>query len=119
MPLVSVAAFQLDGIFLGATLGRQMRNAMIVSLAVYLGSCWTMIPVWGNHGLWLSLSAFMIAPRRKPGRALPGRHPCGRGRPRLNRDNGLPGSGGGAKLCPGGRRPAWAGECNVRRPRGL
>lgn len=61
MPLVSVAAFQLDGIFLGATLGRQMRNAMIVSLAVYLGSCWTLVPAWGNHGLWLSLTAFMIA----------------------------------------------------------
>ena len=61
MPLASVVAYQLDGIFLGATLGRQMRNAMIVSLAVYLGSCWTMIPAWGNRGLWLSLTSFMIA----------------------------------------------------------
>ncbi len=60
MPLAAVAAYQLDGIFIGATLGRQMRNAMIASLAVYLGSCWIMIPVWGNHGLWLSLTAFMI-----------------------------------------------------------
>ncbi len=60
MPLVSVAAYQLDGIFLGATLGRQMRNAMIASLAVYLGSCWVLIPAWGNHGLWFSLTAFMV-----------------------------------------------------------
>ena len=60
MPLASVAAYQLDGIFIGATLGRQMRNAMIVSLAAYLASCWIMIPAWGNHGLWFSLTAFMI-----------------------------------------------------------
>ncbi len=59
MPALSVAAFQLDGIFLGATLGRQMRNAMIVSVAVYLLLCALLIPVWGNHGLWLALAAFM------------------------------------------------------------
>ena len=61
MPLISVAAYQLDGIFLGATLGRQMRNAMIVSLAIYLGLCWILIPAWGNHGLWFALAGFMVA----------------------------------------------------------
>ena len=61
MPLLSVAAYQFDGIFLGATLGRQMRNAMIVSLAIYLGLCWILIPAWGNHGLWFALAAFMVA----------------------------------------------------------
>ena len=59
MPLVAVAAFQLDGIFLGATLGRQMRNAMLASLPVYLVLCEALIPHWGNHGLWCALTAFM------------------------------------------------------------
>ena len=44
MPALSVAAFQLDGIFLGATLGRQMRNMMVVSVAAYLALCALLIP---------------------------------------------------------------------------
>ena len=59
MPALSVAAFQLDGIFLGATLGRQMRNMMVVSVAVYLALCALLIPLWGNHGLWFAFAAFM------------------------------------------------------------
>ena len=59
MPALSVAAFQFDGIFLGATLGRQLRNMMIVSVAVYLVLCAVLIPLWGNHGLWFALAAFM------------------------------------------------------------
>ncbi len=60
-PIVSIWAFQLDGIFLGATRGRAMRNAMIVSLMVYLALCWVLVPVWGNHGLWLAFMGFMAA----------------------------------------------------------
>ena len=59
MPALSVAAFQFDGIFLGATLGRQMRNMMIVSVAAYLVLCELLLPLWGNHGLWSALAAFM------------------------------------------------------------
>lgn len=59
MPALSVAAFQFDGIFLGATLGRHLRNMMIVSVAVYLVLCALLIPLWGNHGLWFALAAFM------------------------------------------------------------
>lgn len=60
-PVVSVWAYQLDGIFLGATRGHAMRNAMIVSLIIYLALCWVLIPLWGNHGLWLALMGFMVA----------------------------------------------------------
>ena len=59
MPALSVAAFQFDGIFLGATLGRHLRNMMIVSVAAYLVLCALLIPFWGNHGLWFALAAFM------------------------------------------------------------
>ena len=61
MPIVAVFPFVLDGVFLGATRGRTMRNAMIASLIVYLGCCFAFIPAFGNHGLWLSLLVFMGA----------------------------------------------------------
>jgi len=59
-PILGAACFQLDGIFIGATRTRDMRNMMIVSLAVYLAAGYTLMPVFGNHGLWFSLSLFFI-----------------------------------------------------------
>ena len=60
-PLLSVWCFLLDGIFIGTTRTGPMRNAMIVSLLIYLGACWLLIPWLGNHGLWLALMIFMVA----------------------------------------------------------
>ncbi len=53
-PIVSVWAFQLDGIFIGATRTAEMRNAMIASLAIFVAGWWLLRP-FGNHGLWASL----------------------------------------------------------------
>jgi multidrug resistance protein, MATE family len=61
MPLVAVFPFLLDGIFLGGTRGATMRNAMIVSLMIYVASCYFLVPLWGNDGLWASLTIFMGA----------------------------------------------------------
>ena len=61
MPLIAVFPFLLDGIFLGGTRGATMRNAMIVSLFIYLACCYTLVPLWGNDGLWASLAIFMGA----------------------------------------------------------
>ena len=52
-PLVGVWCFQLDGIFIGATRTAQMRNAMLLSLAIFLVAWWMLVP-FGNHGLWAS-----------------------------------------------------------------
>jgi MATE family multidrug resistance protein len=60
-PLVSVWSFLLDGIFIGATRTAAMRNAMVLSLAVFLAANWLLLPAFGNHGLWLSLTLFMAA----------------------------------------------------------
>jgi len=57
LPLVSVWSFQLDGIFIGCTWAREMRNAMIASLLIYLVFIALLVPPFGNHGLW---GAFMI-----------------------------------------------------------
>jgi MATE family multidrug resistance protein len=60
-PLVSVWSYQLDGIFIGATRTGDMRNAMLVSLAAYLAAVHLLVPMLGNHGLWLALMVFMVA----------------------------------------------------------
>jgi multidrug resistance protein, MATE family len=59
-PLVSVWSFQLDGIFIGATRTRAMRNGMAISLASFLLAVWWFVPLWGNHGLWLAFYVYMI-----------------------------------------------------------
>lgn len=60
LPLISIWSFQFDGIFIGATAGKYMRNGMIISTAVYIASLAVFLPMWGNHGLWLSYCIFMI-----------------------------------------------------------
>ena len=59
MPVVAVWSFQLDGIFIGTTRTAAMRNAMLVSLAVFLLTVWLLLPVWGNHGLWAAMMVLM------------------------------------------------------------
>ncbi len=60
-PLTGVACFQLDGIFIGATRTADMRNMMLVSLAIYLLALWWLTPLYGNHGLWAALILFFVA----------------------------------------------------------
>ncbi len=59
LPIISVASFQLDGVFIGATETRALRNAMVVSLAAFLACGYLLMPVMGNHGLWISFTLFM------------------------------------------------------------
>jgi len=60
-PLLSVWAYQLDGIFIGATRSADMRNAMAISVAIYIAAMATLPGPLGNHGLWLSVMIFMVA----------------------------------------------------------
>jgi MATE family multidrug resistance protein len=50
-PIIGVACFQLDGIFIGATRTHDMRNMMLVSLALYMIAWALLTPIHGNHGL--------------------------------------------------------------------
>ena len=54
----SFLAFQLDGIFIGATRARDMRNAMIIS-ACGLGGALLMLDPWGLHGLFAAFIGFL------------------------------------------------------------
>ena len=60
MPLVCLLPFLLDGLFIGTTRTREMRNGMVLSTLIYL-LLWYMTTGLGNHGLWLALMGFMIA----------------------------------------------------------
>ena len=61
LPFLSVWCYQLDGIFIGTTHSNEMRNAMILSAAVFFLLTSVLIPGLGNTGLWLAFSLFMIA----------------------------------------------------------
>lgn len=60
-PLLSVWSFLLDGIFIGTTRTADMRNGMLLSLIIFLITSAALVPLWGNHGLWLALMVFMVA----------------------------------------------------------
>jgi MATE family multidrug resistance protein len=60
LPVLSVWSFQLDGIFFGLTRGKEMRNAMIMSLLVFAAAISLLVEPFGNHGLWLAFSIFMV-----------------------------------------------------------
>lgn len=61
LPLLSVWGFWFDGVFIGATLSKQMRNAMGLALAAFLIVYFASHKVLGNDGLWLSFCMFMLA----------------------------------------------------------
>ncbi|MFP3921473.1 MAG: MATE family efflux transporter [Dichotomicrobium sp.] len=70
-PVVGVACFQLDGIFIGATRTRDMRNMMLVSLGIYLVAWAVLTPSFGNHGLWAALMVLFVARAVTLGLRLP------------------------------------------------
>jgi MATE family multidrug resistance protein len=58
LPLIAVWSYLLDGLFIGATRAREMRNAMLLSVLIALPLAWAMRG-FGNHGLWLAFLGFM------------------------------------------------------------
>ena len=59
-PVCGVMAFCYDGIYIGATWARDMRNLMLASLATYLAAWW-LLQGLDNAGLWIALLIFFIA----------------------------------------------------------
>lgn len=60
-PFLGTICFQFDGIFTGALATRDMRNMMIVSLAIFLGAWALLEKPFGNDGLWAALNIFFVA----------------------------------------------------------
>lgn len=57
-PLLGIFPWMLDGVFIGATRGPDMRNMMALSLVIYGVALVLLVPQFGNHGLW---SAFLLS----------------------------------------------------------
>ncbi|MCY4543015.1 MAG: MATE family efflux transporter [Rhodobacteraceae bacterium] len=55
MPLIGGPSWMLDGIFVGATRTRDMRNGMLVSTMLYCACLFLLLPWLANHGLWLAM----------------------------------------------------------------
>ncbi|NSX54436.1 MATE family efflux transporter [Parasulfitobacter algicola] len=60
-PILGVAAWMLDGIFIGATRTADMRNMMIITTVIYFASAIVLTSWYGNHGLWIALLISFIA----------------------------------------------------------
>ena len=60
MPLISSFCFQFDGIFIGVSQTKELRNAMIFSVFCYLAISIFLTDLMGNTGVWISLCVFMI-----------------------------------------------------------
>jgi len=59
--ICSFPAFQLDGIFIGATRTRDMRNASLISIVIFFGSWWILAGQFGVVGLWWSFIVYVCA----------------------------------------------------------
>ncbi|MCT4713681.1 MATE family efflux transporter DinF [Enterobacteriaceae bacterium H18W14] len=58
LPIVGVWCYLLDGMFIGATRGAEMRNSMAIAAAGF-GLTLLSVPYLGNHGLWLAVAVFL------------------------------------------------------------
>jgi MATE family multidrug resistance protein len=59
-PACGVLAYAFDGIYIGAAWARDMRNLMLLSLALYFGA-WLLLAPLGNTGLWLAFLVFLLS----------------------------------------------------------
>lgn len=57
--IAGVLAFQMDGVYIGATWSVDMRNMMLLSLAIFIACGYGLTPIFGNHGLWFALNLFL------------------------------------------------------------
>ncbi|MBK8806167.1 MAG: MATE family efflux transporter [Bacteroidales bacterium] len=60
IPLVAFAAFIWDGIYIGATLTKEMRNSLILAAIVFFTLYYILFPIFQNHGIWMAFFAYML-----------------------------------------------------------
>ncbi|MGY6695448.1 MAG: MATE family efflux transporter [Roseinatronobacter sp.] len=61
LSVLGVGAYMLDGIFIGATGTREMRNTVALAVSLYAVFLWIAVPIWGNYGLWAGLMLLNVA----------------------------------------------------------
>ena len=60
IPPLASFCYQLDGIFIGASQTRDMRNGMLFSVACFIVISIYLVKYFNNHGLWISFLLFTI-----------------------------------------------------------
>lgn len=60
IPLAGVAAFALDGVFVGATRSRDMRDSMLLATAIYAPLSIYLADLYGNHGVWAAIWIWLL-----------------------------------------------------------
>ena len=71
-PVLALASFMLDGVFIGSTRTADMRNMMALSALVYAEAAYALVPFFANHGLWIALLISFVA----RGATLAARYPA-------------------------------------------
>jgi MATE family multidrug resistance protein len=61
LPIVAVWSYLYDGVFVGATRAREMRDIMLISSFLIFIPTWYVFSFMGNHGLWLALTLFLAS----------------------------------------------------------
>lgn len=61
VPFLGAGAWLLDGVFIGTTSGRILRNAGIAAVTIYLAADALLAPAFGNHGVWAAFAIFYLA----------------------------------------------------------
>ena len=59
-PLLGTACYIWDGVYIGLTASKAMRNTMLLAFSAFILTYFIFGQGWNNHGLWLSLTAFMV-----------------------------------------------------------
>lgn len=54
-------AFIWDGVYIGATATKAMRNMMLISMPVFFIAYYALVDSWGNHALWFAMVLFMLS----------------------------------------------------------
>jgi len=60
-PVIAFWAYIYDGVFVGATRAREMRNAMVASTFLVFVPAWYLLRPLDNHGLWLAFMIFLAS----------------------------------------------------------
>ncbi|EWH04724.1 multidrug transporter MatE [Pseudoalteromonas lipolytica SCSIO 04301] len=60
LPIAAMGCFLFDGVFVGLTRAKDMRNTMLISATFgFFGLFW-LVSDWQNHGLWFAMTSFML-----------------------------------------------------------
>jgi MATE family multidrug resistance protein len=60
-PVIALWAYLYDGVFVGATRAKEMRNSMVASTFLVFAPAWFAFRFLGNHGLWLAFMIFLAS----------------------------------------------------------